>query len=67
MANIMHHPWMNEGHRLPFDPHPFPNKLKLYEICDEIVDHMVHKLNVGCSYVSCSKLLIQIIPWFFFR
>ena len=64
MADIMHHPWMNEGHHLPFDPHPFPNKLKLYEIRDEIVDHMIHTLKVGCSYVSCLALLIQIIPWY---
>lgn len=47
MAEIMSHPWMNEGHHLPFEPHTFPNKLKLYEINDEIVDHMVHTLKVS--------------------
>ena len=48
MEDIMAHPWMNKGHSLPFGPAPFPNKLKLADISDDIVDHMVHTLNVGC-------------------
>lgn len=47
MAEIMEHPWMNEGHHLPFGPHPFPNKLRHHDICEEIVEHMVHTLNVS--------------------
>ena len=54
----MAHPWMNKGHSLPFGPAPFPNKLKLADISDDIVDHMVHTLNVGCFlFIVCILLL----------
>lgn len=43
----MAHPWMNKGHSLPFGPAPFPNRLRLADISDDVVDHMVHTLKVG--------------------
>ena len=42
----MGHPWMNRGLNLLFSPAPFPNKLKLDDIEEEIVEHMVHILRV---------------------
>lgn len=47
MEDIISHPWMYKGHHLPFQPPPFPNKLKLADISDDIVEHMVHILKVG--------------------
>ena len=48
MEDIISHPWMYKGHHLPFQPPPFPNKLKLADISDDIVEHMVRTLKVGC-------------------
>ena len=46
MPDIMAHPWMNEGHSLPFGPAPFPNQLDPSNINNDVVEHMVHTLNV---------------------
>lgn len=46
MSQIMDHPWMNEGHTLPFGPAPFPNRLQLLDINNDIIQHMVHHLKV---------------------
>ena len=46
MEELMSHPWMNRGLALPFSPAPFPNKPKLDDIEEEIVEHMVHVLKV---------------------
>ena len=45
----MSHPWMNKGMSLPFSPAPFPNKLTLDDIVEQIVEHMVHILKVKCN------------------
>lgn len=49
MPEIMSHPWMNEGHTLPFGPAPFPNKLQLADINKDIVQHMVNILKVSSA------------------
>ena len=49
MPDIMAHPWMNEGHSLPFGPAPFPNQLDPSSINNDVVEHMVHTLNVKDS------------------
>lgn len=46
MEGIMAHPWINQGHALPFGPAPFPNTLRPNDINMDIVDHMVHILKV---------------------
>ena len=46
MADLMDHPWMNKGLSLPFHPAPFPNKLQIDDILEDIVEHMVHMLKV---------------------
>ena len=46
MDAIMSHPWLNEGHSLPFGPAPFPNKLLPNDVDSDIVEHMVHILKV---------------------
>ena len=53
MADIMAHPWMNMGHSLLFGPAPFPNRLQLNDIIDQIVDHMVHVLKVRFCFLHC--------------
>ena len=47
MADIMTHPWMNEGHALPFGPAPFPNKIGANDIDEDISEHMVVVLKVN--------------------
>ena len=46
MDCIMKHPWMNEGHALPFGPARFPNKLDVLDLNADILYHMVHVLKV---------------------
>ena len=53
MSGIMCHPWMNEAHTLPFGPAPFPNKLQLADIDNNILQHMVHTLKVKVMLLVC--------------
>ena len=46
MPMLMAHPWLNEGHTLPFGPAPFPNRLTPNDINDKIVEHMIHVLHL---------------------
>ncbi len=55
MDEIMTHPWINEGHTLPFGPAPFPNTLTTKDINVDIVDHMVHVLKVIIGSVHTSS------------
>ena len=53
----MAHPWMNEGHALPFGPAPYPNRLDILDLDKDIVQHMVCILKVGrllAHEASCS-------------
>ena len=44
MDAIMRHPWMNEGHALPFGPARYPNKLDVLDLNSDILKHMVYVL-----------------------
>jgi len=52
MSEIMAHPWMNEGHALPFGPAPYPNRLDLLDLDKDIVEHMVYALKVGQTVLN---------------
>ena len=62
MDSIMAHPWMNEGHALPFGPAPYPNTLTLKDVNTDIVEHMVHALKVSVAPPGsfCAWKLISI-------
>lgn len=55
MADIMCHPWMNEGHALPFGPAPYPNKVTANDIDEDVTEHMVHMLKVNTSHDSVTR------------
>ena len=46
MPEVMAHPWLNEGHTLPFSPAPYPNRLKPNDINKDIMEHMIHILHL---------------------
>ena len=58
MPGIMSHPWMNEGHTLPFGPAPFPNKLQGTDVDADIMQHMVYVLKVR---TGINNLMIYVI------
>ena len=49
MAEIIAHPWLNEGHTLPFGPAPYPNKLEVTDLNADIVQHMIWILKASFS------------------
>ena len=55
MDAIMSHPWMNEGHALPFGPAPYPNHLTMNDINTDIVDHMIHVLKVSTVHMDITS------------
>ena len=55
----MAHPWMNEGHALPFGPTPFPNLLDPSSINNDVVEHMVHTLKMKESEEEVREELIS--------
>lgn len=59
MPDIMAHPWMNEGHALPFGPAPFPNLLDPSSINNDVVEHMVHTLKMKESEEEVREELIS--------
>ncbi len=64
MPGIMSHPWMNEGHTLPFGPAVavFPNKIQLADINTDILQHMVHVLKVNTnSYCICTRNIHDVV------
>ncbi len=46
---------MNEGHALPFGPSPYPNRLELLDLNNDIVQHMVYILKVGFTEFACDS------------
>ena len=49
MAEVFNHPWLNENHRLPFQPAPYPNRTTQADIDDDVIEHMVNTLKVADS------------------
>lgn len=45
IADVMRHPWMTAEH--PLDPLPYPNRLRVNDIDEDIVEHMTHQLRVS--------------------
>ena len=47
MDELIAHPWLSEGHALPFQPAPYPNLMDQSQINNDIVDHITDVLKLG--------------------
>ena len=47
MPAIMDHPWMTADGKSPLRPHPYPNRLTANDVNEDIVEHVVHALEVS--------------------
>lgn len=47
MDELIAHPWLSEGHALPFQPAPYPNVMNQSQINNDIVDHITDVLKLG--------------------
>lgn len=59
MAQLFQDPWLNEGHKLPFTPAPFPNTLSPNDINEDITEHMVYALSVKESQMEVTQELLS--------
>ena len=46
MAAVMEHPWMTDDGSPTLRPHPYPNKLSVNDVNEDIVEHMAYVLKV---------------------
>ena len=60
MPDLMCHPWIAADGTPPLKPHPFPNKLTINDINEDIVEHMVHALKVR-DYVIIYSLFTMCV------
>ena len=58
MGQLFQDPWLNEGHKLPFTPAPFPNTLTPNDINEDITEHMVYALGVKESLTEVTQELL---------
>ncbi|XP_003386170.1 PREDICTED: hormonally up-regulated neu tumor-associated kinase homolog [Amphimedon queenslandica] len=49
MDELIAHPWLSEGHALPFQPAPYPNVMTQSQINNDIVDHITDVLKLGTA------------------
>lgn len=59
MAMLFQDPWLNEGHKLPFTPSPFPNTLTANDINEDITEHMVYALRIRESQMEVTQELLS--------